>query len=51
MRVGERLLLVVAVLMALFGLVMIFGMSIEIFDRTSKNSVGSIERGDRWTYN
>jgi len=39
MKLSERLLLVAAVVLALFGLVIILGTTISIFDRTSKSSV------------
>jgi hypothetical protein len=41
MTVGERLLLLVAVFLSIFGLVMCLGALVEIFDKTSKNSVPS----------
>jgi len=39
MKTRERLLLAAAVLLVLFGLFMILGATVEIFDRTSKDSV------------
>ncbi len=40
MRLSEKLLLAAAVVLALFGLTMMLGTTVEIFDRTSKDSVG-----------
>jgi len=39
MKMSERLLLAAAVLLTLFGLVMILGATINLFDRTAKDSV------------